>query len=362
MDDILLALIILLFIPWTVVTMMWYVSIAYRFFMHKEEEKKTGTFAIKILTVGDDPETVSRTVAHCPVLPTIVSRTPTGLRRNVVLPSAFTSRAQFKGEQLEWARRKFPSNYKVYLDEDSICSPEMRDIPDADIVQFRETPVASNWYTAAIEAHRIGFQAEQALFEKVKPFYLWGGGFAIKRWVEDATTWDRESITEDTAFIFRAPQSARFVYSKIRVFNQAPPTLRALIKQRRRWASGTYNDVHYHPDARYRAWILVRAINWGSWPLVIPASIFLVVQHPLFLLPVVQTAIWSYAGAREMQLSTRWTLLAIATAPIAALFHSLGATAALVWRQKTFNVTPKLGFQLPVLRPSLLGRRELVRR
>ncbi len=331
----------LIFIPWAVVTVVWYLCIIYRVFFHKEEKEKTRDFGIKILTIGDNPKILKKTIHACPVPPKVISRVKTGLPGTNVMPSDFTSLAQYKGQQMEWARLQHPYGYTVYLDEDSIFSAGVTEIPEADIVQFNEVPITKNRFIGAIEAHRIGFQAEQVAFEKIKPFYLWGGGFAIKRNLEDRVTWNRESITEDTAFMFLVPNGAKYKFSKIRVYNQAPPNLRALIKQRRRWASGAIEDVKYHPDWKYRVWIVFRSINWGMWPLLVPVSVLIATNHIIFILPLIQTMIWSFVGARIMQQSLFRTVFSVAVAPIAGLFHSMGAFMALISQTKTFDVTPK---------------------
>ncbi len=331
----------MIFIPWALVTLVWYLCLIYRVFFYKESKKRTRDFGIKILTIGDQPEVLKKTISSCPVPPKVISRVKTGLPSTYVMPDDFESSARYKGQQMEWARVEHPYDYTVYLDEDSIFSAGVQEIPDADIVQFNEVPITKNWLIGAIEAHRIGFQTEQVAFEKIKPFYLWGGGFAIKRHMEDLVTWDRESITEDTAFMFLVSDEAKFKFSKIRIYNQAPPNLKSLIKQRRRWASGALEDIRYHPDWRYRAWIAFRSINWGMWPLLVPMSILMATNHIIFILPMIQTMIWSFAGARVMQQSLPRTVFSVVIAPIAGLFHSLGACLAFVSQARAFDVTPK---------------------
>jgi hypothetical protein len=336
------TMIILVYVPWLVVTIAWYISLFYRIFLHAESKNKTSDFQVKILTIGDNEEVLNDTINAAPKPPLIISRKKVSFPNNYVIPDTFQSSARFKGEQIEWSRLEHPANYTLYLDEDSICSTGMDSIPDADIVQFNEVPVSNNWLIASIEAHRIGFQTEQALFEKIKPFYLWGGGFAIKQWLEDKITWDRDSITEDTAFIFNIPQNARFIFSKQKIYNQAPPTLRALFKQRRRWASGALTDIKYHPNLHYRIWVGFRSINWGLWAILAPLSFFMATEHWIFFLPLLQAMLWSFLGARVMNLSYPMTIVTTITAPLSGVLHSVGACMAFVSKAKTFDVTPKV--------------------
>lgn len=63
--------------------------------------------------------------------------------------------------------------------------------------------------------------------------------------VEQKVTWDVESITEDTSFAWRAAEindGISFTVVNEEFYNQSPPSIMALLKQRRRWASGTIKD------------------------------------------------------------------------------------------------------------------------
>lgn len=328
-------------IPWAVMTLFWYAALVYERFFYQEASQQTRDFQVKVLTVGKAIGALKGTIRRSPKPPLVISRQETDLPGTQVLPAGFNTKACFKGEQLEWARQECPSEFTLYLDEDSVCSPEMETIPDADIVQFQETPITDKAWIAAIEAHRIGFQQEQILFEKTRPLYLWGGGFAVKGWLEDAVTWDRESITEDTAFVFAIPDKARFAFSRKRIFNQAPPSIQALVKQRRRWTSGTLHDVRYLKSWRHRWWTFFRTANWGLWTVTAPIAMAMVPSHPVFVVPLIQTMLWSAIGSRAMRLGWKHTIFSVVSAPVASWIHSVGALWGLLWPVTTFHVTPK---------------------
>lgn len=330
----------LILIPWAIITVWWHISLIY-YLKHREPKTETSNFGIKILTRGDCPKTIANAVNYCKKTPLVVSRKPLEIENCVILPSNFQSKAKYKGEQLEWARRNYLFDYTLYLDEDSLC--DFTAIPDADMVQFQEVPYSDNPIIAAIEAHRIGFQIEQAIFERTTPLYLWGGGFAVKKWLEDKITWDRMSITEDTGFVFSINEPYKFVYSKKKIKNQAPLRIFDLIRQRRRWTSGTYGDAKNLKNKLKKVFVYFRTINWGIWPIsTLTISVLFWDQYPwIASLPLLQAFIWSGVGAKQMGLSGWQCLFAVLFAPIAAYLHSFGATLALFKPYKDFLTTPK---------------------
>lgn len=329
----------IILIPWVIITIWWYVGLIL-YLRHKESLNKTTDFGIKILTLGENESVLRRTVECCSKEPTIITRRFLDLPNSKLPPSDFKCQAKFKGKDLEWARREHPHNYTLYLDEDSLCS--LREIPDADIVQFREVSSSDSLLVTAAEAHRLGFQVEQVIFEKVKPLYLWGGGFAVKRWLEDKTTWDRESITEDTGFLFSITDDYSFRYSKQPIYSRGPRNIKDLIFQRWRWASGIYQDTRYLENNWLKVFVYFRIINWGLWTIYTPViSIFFVGFCPWLILPAIQAMVWSGTGVRLMGLNWQRSVVSVLLAPIAAYIHSLGALLALFYRQKRFRVTPK---------------------
>ena len=195
------------------------------------------------------------------------------------VPAEFACKATRKGRAVEWARRHVPCNgeYVLYLDEDTLLG-EFHGLPDADIIQLSEEPIRSHsWLTYLAEMFRMGFQIEQATFPNFRyPLYAWGGGFAVRKSVEDDVTWDVNSVTEDTNFIWRAFEDPTrdLAFLRVRARNQAPPTVREMIHQRRRWISGAARDSHLLPR-RYRLLSLLRNAAWG-----------LVLLSPLLLIPV----------------------------------------------------------------------------
>lgn len=171
----------------------------------------------------------------------VVAETPMSIDEAAVrvVPESFECTATHKGRALEWARRHVACDreYVVYLDEDTIMT-DFVGLPDADVVQFTELPLyTGSWVTYVCEVFRIGYQYEQFAFHRLRyPLYAWGGCLAVRASVEDAVTWDAATVTEDTNFLWRAAARGRldFAVLDVRFRNQAPPSIRAMVAQRRR--------------------------------------------------------------------------------------------------------------------------------
>lgn len=274
-----------------------------------------------------------------------------------VVPSEFSCRAGHKGRALEWARRHVTCHkeYVLFLDEDTLVT-EFDGLPDADVVQFTELPLytGSRW-AYLCEVFRIGYQYEQRAFARFAfPLYVWGGGIAIRRSVEEQITWDRETITEDTAFVWTAAAelgiSMAVLDTKFR--NQAPPSIRGMFRQRRRWMSGTREDGHMLPLV-YRALIGTRAVVWAFSPIVV------IVGSLTALVPGVTLLAGTYVdwlvftmlvflhfvtavGASIYGFGFRATTLAVVlTIPIVVL-NTVGALWGFLSPTRSFAVTPKV--------------------
>lgn len=343
----LVILALAVYVPWGITTVWWYAALVYYTSIHREEHNVTDDFAVKVLTTGDDGGVLTGTVLFSNKEPLVISRKHVPLPRGdvKVLPETFQCRARFKGQQLEWARREFPAHRTLFLDEDSLC--DLHVIPVADIVQFQEVPQGKSKLIAAIEAYRMGFQIEQALFEKTGPLFLWGGGVAVSQDLEDDTTWNRPTVTEDTAFLYATRRPFTYRYSKKRIYDQAPPSIEALIKQRWRWASGTFRDTRYLPWGWRRIFIYFRTLQWGLWPASMLAPAILGAPYWMTLPLLLQAIVWSFVGARVMGLTWKDTVLTVLAMPVASVIHSLGATMALVKPVNTFHRTPKVAVRAP---------------
>jgi len=273
-----------------------------------------------------------------------------------VVPETFECEATNKGRAVEWARRNVPCHreYVLYLDEDTIMAG-FEGLPDVDVVQFTEKPLFTGSRIAYLsEIFRVGYQYEQFAFHRLRyPLYAWGGGVAVRHSLEDAITWDTATITEDTNFIWRAADRAgvSFAVLDVRFRNQAPPSLRAMAKQRRRWISGTRADGHLLPLA-YRPLYYTRIVAWAFSPLVpalVIASFVLPGTAPgmewyrtaslaLFGILFVYTLVGA-VGYNKHPLT--WPLYLLLT-PVAFLAHSAGALWGVVSPVKTFEVTEKV--------------------
>ena len=273
-----------------------------------------------------------------------------------VVPDTFECDATNKGRAVEWARRHVPCDreYVLYLDEDTIMAG-FEGLPDADVVQFTEKPLYTGSRIAYLsEVFRVGYQYEQFAFHRLRyPLYAWGGGVAVRSSLEREITWDVATITEDTNFIWRAADEVgvSFAVLDVRFRNQAPPSLRAMTKQRRRWISGTRADGHLLPLA-YRPLYYTRIIAWAFSPLVpllVLASLVFPGTAPgmewyrtaslaLFCILFVYTLVGAAAYDKH---PLTWPLYLLLT-PVAFLAHSAGALWGVVSPVTTFEVTEKV--------------------
>ena len=269
---------------------------------------------------------------------------------------AFECAATNKGRAVEWARQHVPCDkeYVLYLDEDTLMTG-FDGIPDADIVQFSEKPIYTGSRLAYLcEIFRVGYQFEQLGFHRLRyPLYAWGGGVAIRHEIEDDITWDVATITEDTNFIWRAAETRDLTYRLVdaRFRNQAPPSIRSLIKQRRRWISGTLRDGGLLPPT-YRPLYYTRIIAWAFSPFV-PVLILIAYLFPgtapsmeLYstISLVLVTMLFVYTGAGIVGYRKHpvlWPILLVLT-PLAVFVHSVGALWGLLRPIETFEVTEKI--------------------
>jgi hypothetical protein len=272
------------------------------------------------------------------------------------VPQEFSCEASRKGRAVEWARQHVDCHgkYVLYLDEDTLLR-DFTGLPDADIVQLSEQPIRSDsWLTYFAEIFRIGFQMEQGTFPNFRyPLYAWGGGIAIRKSVEDEVTWNVNSVTEDTNFIWRAfaDPDRDLAYLRTRAMNQAPPTVRELIHQRRRWISGAARDSHLLP-VRYQLLSLLRNAAWGlvflspllALPLITPLSIVILPDVYRYVILFQLTGLFGWAFLGYWYYGERLAVLVglFATVPIIAILHSAGAFWVLLRPTSDFRVTKKV--------------------
>ena len=314
---------------------------------------------VRVLTIAAE-ETVQRTVSSIPdeITDTLVIAEEdidiAGADVHVV-PDDFECAAQRKGRAIEWARQQIPceKEYVLYLDEDTLLSG-FSGLPAADIIQLSEHPLRTHSrLTYVCEIFRIGFQFEQRAFHQVAyPAYAWGGAVAVRHELEEQITWNVPSITEDTTFIWRAAARTNIDYrlATVKARNQAPPTLKSLIKQRRRWVSGTIQDRNLLPR-RYQPVIFTRIVTWALSPVIplfgiiafvfpeaIPSSsVYLLLSALLFGI----VFLYMIFGLVEYRKYPEVWWAYIVVTPLAVLVHSLGALWGIMQPVDDFEVTQK---------------------
>lgn len=273
-----------------------------------------------------------------------------------VVPDEFDCNATNKGRAVEWARRNVDGNkeYLLYLDEDTLVTG-LTGLPDADFIQFTEKPIyTGSRLTYLCEVFRTGYQFEQLGFHRLSyPLYAWGGGFAIRREIEQEVGWDVATITEDTNLIWRAAKNRDLTYQLVdaRFRNQAPPSLKSMIKQRRRWMSGTVGDDYLLPPL-YRPLYFTRVIAWAFSPfvpLLAIASYLLPGTAPgIGLYSLLSTALLGilfvymlFGVVAYRKHPILWPVFLILT-PLAVVLHSVGALWGVVSPVENFEVTEKV--------------------
>jgi len=274
------------------------------------------------------------------------------------VPDDFECDAVRKGGAIEWARRTLSTDreFVLYLDEDSHVE-SFDGLPDADVVQLREKPRRTGSVLSYLaDVYRMGVQVEQRAFARLSiPLFAWGGGIAVKQSVEDEVTWDRETIVEDTAFVWAAAQqleSFTFELATATCRNEAPPSLTEITQQRRRWAAGNIDAATSLPLG-YQLLTRVRNYAWALSPIVtlivVPLSIlgiglgagglFAAMSFSLGVL----TLFWYLRGVQYYGGDDTVLALALPLAPVVTVIHSMGTVAGILDPPTSFRVTKKVG-------------------
>ena len=341
----------------------WLVEVAvlsYRWDRNAEEVWGLDDIQVRVLTIDAEP-VVQQTVDALPdgiADVRVIAEADIEIDgANVhVVPEDFECTATNKGRAVEWARRNLDADqeYLLYLDEDTIVT-ELTGLPDADFIQFTEKPIyTGSRLTYLCEVFRTGYQFEQLGFHRLSyPLYAWGGGFAIRRQIEAEIGWDVATITEDTNLIWRAAREYDLTYQLVdsRFRNQAPPSLKSMLKQRRRWMSGTVGDDHLLPRL-YRPLYFTRVVAWAFSPfvpLLAVASYFLAGTAPgMEFYSLLSTGLvgilfvymlFGMLAYRKHPLL--WPVFLVLT-PIAVVLHSIGALWGVVSPVENFEVTEKV--------------------
>ena len=329
-----------------------------------ESEISLGNIQVRILTYNS-PSTVQVTVNS---VPEGIGATKVIAEAEMdidgadvhVVPGDFESEAQKKGRAIEWARKNVEckQEYILYLDEDSIMV-NFEGLPAADLIQISEHPLRTgSWLVYLCEVFRVGYQREQRAFHRMAyPLYAWGGAVAVRHELENEVTWDVPTITEDTTYIWRAAkyvdqQGGKFEYRLLnrRFRNQAPPSLREMFNQRRRWMSGTLRDMYRLPK-RYLPLQFARIITWTLSPVIPLLSVLaflypqFVPQHGLYQIASIglfsMLFVYMIAGLVEYKKYPEvWPVYLLLT-PIVVALHAVGALWGLLRPATDFKITEK---------------------
>ena len=274
------------------------------------------------------------------------------------VPDAFECDAVRKGRAIEWARRRLATDreFVLYLDEDSHVE-SFDGLPDADVVQLREKPRRTGSVLSYLaDVYRMGVQVEQRAFARLSiPLFAWGGGIAVRQAVEHEVTWDRETIVEDTAFVWAAAQqleSFTFELATATCRNEAPPSLTEITQQRRRWAAGNIDAAAALPLG-YQLLTRVRNYAWALSPVVTVIAVlisvlgvgvgtgglFAAMSLGLGLL----TLFWYLRGVQYYGSDSAVWALALPLAPLVTIIHSMGTVVGILDPPTSFRVTKKAG-------------------
>lgn len=274
-----------------------------------------------------------------------------------VVPDEFEARAVGKGRAIEWARRTLDCDreFVLYLDEDSVVE-HFEGLPDADVVQLRERPRRTGSVLSYLaDVYRMGVQIEQRAFARLQiPLFAWGGGIAVRTELEDEVTWDRETLVEDTAFVWAAARQSDidFTLSASTCRNEAPPSLGEILQQRRRWAAGNIEATALLPW-RYQLLTRVRNFAWALSPIITIVAVPLaivgvsVVYAGLFLVASLGlaafTVFWFVRGLLYYESTELKWLLVLPFVPLVSVIHSMGTVVGILHPPATFRVTEKVG-------------------
>lgn len=316
---------------------------------------------VRILTI-DAADVVQATVDSLPAELTdrhVVAEEPIDIHGAEVhvVPDTFTATAVRKGRAIEWARQTLDCDreFVLYLDEDSIIE-EFDGLPDADVVQLRERPRRTGSALSYLaDVYRMGVQIEQRAFARLQiPLFAWGGGIAVRAALENEVTWDRETLVEDTAFVWAAARQCNidFALATSRCRNEAPPSLGEILQQRRRWAAGNIQATALLPR-NYRLLTRIRNFAWALSPVVTVVAVplaFLGVSMAyagLFLIASIGlagfTVFWFARGLRYYGVTELKWLLVVPLVPLISVVHSMGTVVGILHPPANFRVTEKVG-------------------
>lgn len=203
------------------------------------------------------------------------------------------NKSLFKARALEWGAKKshcHENAYILHLDEESIIdenlylgvrqfiSSSSGYIGQGIITYANKGKSIQSWLCHMADAMRTGDDFARWRLQCIIGINMVGmkGSFMIiPNHIEQSIGFDhgpQSSITEDAFFGLCNWNKIRFCRGVLR--EQSPFTILDTIKQRRRWASGLWKVLYYHPIASYKKTVLfLQMIAWIFSPLVVTSFI-----------------------------------------------------------------------------------------
>lgn len=215
--------------------------------------------------------------------------------REIIIPPDYQcpNKSLYKARALEWGAKESHCNknaYILHLDEESIVDEYLYlgvrqfisifagYVGQGIITYANKGNNFQSWFCHMADAMRTGDDFARWRLQCIVGFNMVGmkGSFmVIPNHIEQSIGFDHgphSSITEDAYFAFSNWNKIRFCRGFLR--EQSPFTILDTIKQRRRWASGLWKVLYYHPIVWWKKIVLfLQMIAWILSPLVVTSFI-----------------------------------------------------------------------------------------
>lgn len=198
-------------------------------------------------------------------------------------PESFECNALGKGRMYEWARRNVDTDsveYVMYLGTKRHFI-EFDGVPDKDIMVCRNrTRQSGSRWTYLADVLRMNKNHETSGYGATSfPMFATSRDVIIRANVEQDVTWNRPAFNIGSSFLWAANREGySFALTKNITRVEAPSSVKAILRQKRKWYSGRVHDsIAYLPTLQ---WLLIsfRSTSWAAHtfaPLLILAGLFL---------------------------------------------------------------------------------------